>query len=181
MNFRNLLMGAAVSVAALSLAAAANAAAPDTQTATTSSDATVLRPITISDGGVALSFGKIVKPRTSAGNGTVTITNAASPGISATGEIVLLGSYTRPTYTIQGEGTQTYTLTVPATFALAGPSSSSLTVTLNPSMATGSHTFGGTLGSAATDLLYIGASVPITDATTSGAYSGSYDVTVAYN
>ena len=182
MNFRNLLLGAAVATAAMSLGAAANATAPNTQTATVTGAAKIIRPITISATGT-LDFGTIVKPRTGGTNGVVTISNAVTAARTMTGDLVAVGStFSRPVYTIGGEGGQTYNLTVPASFTLTGPASSTITVTLNPSMTVGTNTFSGaTLGNGDTATLYMGASIPVADTTTTGAYTGTYDVTVTYN
>jgi len=181
MNLRNFLVSAAVATAAIAAGTAALADAPNTQTATVSGAAKIIRPITISAAG-SLDFGTIVKPRTGGTAGTVTISNASTATRTPSGDLVTVGSsFSRPVYTIGGEGAQNYSLVVPASFDMTGSAGGTLTVTLTPSMAAGNHTFTGTVGSGATDTLYMGASIPVSDTTTSGAYSGSFDVTVTYN
>lgn len=181
MNLRNLTVSAAVAVAALSIATAASAQA-NTSTANVSGAAKIIRPITITATGT-IDFGTIVKPRSDGTAGVVTVTNAATADRTKTGDVVLLGStFSRPVYTITGEGGQSYTLTVPANFSMSGPSSSSLTVTLLPDLSTGTRTFNGaTLGNEASETLRVGASIPVSKDTVPGAYAGNYDVTVTYN
>jgi hypothetical protein len=180
MNLRNLLVSAAVATAALATAGAASAAAPNTASVTANGSATIIRPISIAVSG-ALDFGTIVKPNTGGTAGTVSISNAASsPSRTPTGDLVTVGStFSRPDFSITGEGGQSYNLTI-GTLALTS-GSNTLNVTLSPSIAAGTNTLGGALGSSQTDHLYIGGSIPVSDTTASGAYSGSFQVTVTYN
>ena len=181
MNLRNLLVSAAVATATLAAGSAAMAAAPNTQTATVNGSANIIRPITISAAGT-LDFGTIVKPRSGGAGGTVIIGNAQTASRTPSGDLVLVGgAFSRPVYTIGGEGGQNYSLVIPTSFNMAGSAGGSLTVTLNPSMTAGSNSFTGAIGSAASATLYMGASIPVDENTTSGAYSGSFDVTVTYN
>lgn len=140
--------------------------------------AKVFRPISIAQS-TALAFGKIVRP--SSGSGTVSI--AAATGVrslTGTGASGLSSPVpTRATYTVSGEGGQAFSLTVPASFQMTGPGTP-LTVTLS-STASGAKTLSSVVGSAGTLAFSVGGSFPITSTTVSGAYQGSYAVTVQYN
>lgn len=174
-TLRNILIGA--SAAAL-LAGFAGAASAADATATTS--VTVLRAITIAKD-ADLAFGTIVRPAAPA---TVTLNTAgAVSGVTTVG-----GGTTAAQFTVNGEGNQTFSIAEVAT--LAGPSASSLTLTLSKIATTGSVSTGvaggtgtldGSLGGAGVAVIKYGASFPITATTTTGAYTGSLTVTVDYN
>ena len=140
--------------------------------------ASVFRPIALS-GATGLAFGKIVRPST--GTGTVTVNNATGVrSVTGTGAIGLNSpTPSRASYSVSGEGGQVFSLTVPASFSMTGPGPA-LTVTLTPT-ASGSQTLSSALGSAGTFSFGVGGSFPISSTTTTGAYSGSYGVTVQYN
>jgi hypothetical protein len=140
--------------------------------------ANVFRPIALS-GASNLAFGKIVRPRS--GTGTVAV-NATTGARTVTGTGVLgLNSPapSRAAYSVSGEGGQLFSLSVPASFSMTGPGPA-LTVTLT-STASGSQTLSSAVGSAGTFSFGVGGSFPISSTTTTGAYTGSYGVTVQYN
>jgi len=175
---RNLLTGA-MSVAAVSaIATAACAQASDSQT--TTSTGTIFQPIVLTKNS-DLSFGTVVRP--TSGSGTVTI--AASNGarsLTGSGALITGGpnvAAARAAYTVVGEGGQTFSISVPANMNMAGPSSSSLAVTLTPTATTGA--LSNALGASGTQTFGVGGSIPISNTTVSGAYSGTFNVTVAYN
>jgi len=164
-------------VAALT-ALAVPARAQNSASSTTATTATVIRAITITPGGTALTFGTIVE--NGAGPGTAVVdatTGARSYTGGVTGTPGTSGS--NAVYTVGGEGGQAFSTTVPATFTLAGPSSSSLTVTT--STTTLPTALSGSLGAAGTASFSVGGSIPILATTTTGAYTGNLTVTVAYN
>jgi hypothetical protein len=140
--------------------------------------AKVFRPINIAQA-TGLSFGKVVRP--SSGSGTVSI-NAASGvrSVTGTGTVGLSSpAPTRASYTVSGEGGQAFSLSVPTSFTMTGPGTQ-LTVSLVPT-ASGAQTLSSALGSAGTFGFGVGGSFPITSSTVSGAYQGSYSITVQYN
>jgi hypothetical protein len=141
--------------------------------------ANVFRPIALS-ASTGLAFGKIVRPST--GTGTVAVDNATGARtVTGTGAIGLSSpTPTRASYTVSGEGGQVFTLSFPTSFQMTGPGPA-LTVTLNPTTPSGSKTLSSTLGSAGTLAFQMGGSFPISSTTTTGAYSGSYTVSVTYN
>ena len=87
---------------------------------------------------------------------------------------------TRATYSMTGEGGSGHLGHRPrVNFTMNGPSASTLVVALNPSTLP-TH-LGGTIGSAGTATLGVGGTFNLPSTQTSGAYSGSYTVSVAYN
>ena len=123
-----------------------------------------------------LQLGVIIRPATS--SGLVLINN--STGLrtaSGTGTPGLLPGLPvgRALYTITGEPSTTFTITVPASVVMAS-GANNLTVTLTKT-ATGSQTMpaGGTLD------LGVGSSTPIASTTPQGDYSGTFTVTITYN
>jgi len=173
---RILLIGAVAATAAGGSAfAQASASQPTTATGT------IFQPILLGKSS-DLSFGTVVRPIS--GNGTVTI--AASNGQRAlTGAGALLNSGPnaapgRATYTVTGEGGQTFSVTVPANFNMSRTGGSeTLQVTLTPTITSG--TLSGALGASGTMAFGVGGSMPISNTTASGAYTGTFNVIVAYN
>lgn len=128
-----------------------------------------------------LAFGRIVKP---VSGGAVTVALAASDAtrtVPAGVAWMNLPVSTRAAYSISGEGGQTVAITVPSTFTMAGPSSSSLTVTTNTFIVGGNSLLSSILGNAGSLNFFVGGSFPISPTTRNGTYSGTFAVTVAYN
>lgn len=167
-------------VGAAMLAALATPAFAQTNQVTTTGTTTIIRPVTISKA-TDLVFGRIVRPTT--GTSTITIANNSNSSVeSGAGDALVLGGITtsRATYTINGEGAQVVNVTVPATFDMTGPGT--ITVTLLDDLPVSNQvTLSNALGAAGSAALNIGGSFDVTDATVTGAYSGTFDVTVAYN
>lgn len=164
----------ALSIGAL---AAAEPAYAQSATASASSSATLLRPVALS-ATANLAFGRIVLP--SSGTGSVSIANSADT-VSASGGAVALagGSPSRAAFSVSGEGGQAISVSVPATVTMTGPSSSTMVVTLSSSVASSTN-LSGSLGAAGSATFYVGGSFAPTSTTTTGAYSGTFTVTVAY-
>ena len=137
--------------------------------------ATIIRSIAIAKTS-DLVFGRIAKPVI--GLGTVTI-DATSGARTTTGAQGLDSpTPTRAAFNVTGEGGQTFTVTVPATFQMTGPRT--MTVTTSSS-AGGSPTLGGALGAQGSLAFGVGGSISVDATTPPGDYSGSFTVTVAYN
>jgi hypothetical protein len=138
--------------------------------------ATVIRGLSISKTS-DLVFGTVAKP--SSGSGTVAI-DAVSGARTLTGGAVGLGSPTptRAAFSVTGEGGQTISVTVPASFQMTGPQPITVTTT---NSATGSLVLSGALGSAGSYAFGVGGSAPVAFNTPDGNYTGSFTVTVAYN
>ncbi len=177
MNIR-LLAIAAIAVSGVSSAALAQASSSQTTTST----GTIFQPIVLAKN-TDLSFGTVVRP--AAGSGTVVIA-AADGARSLTGSGALItgpGSQSAPgraTYGVTGEGGQAFSITVPANFNMTrSGGAETLAVTLTSTATTG--TLSGALGSSGTLAFGVGGSIPIANTTATGAYTGTFQVTVQYN
>ena len=164
-------------VAALAVGAVAGPALAQSSSVTTNGTTTIIEPVTIAQNS-ALSFGTIVRP--TSGSSTITIGTGADT-VSTTGSAIALGGTTsRARYTLTGEGGQVVSITMPASFNMSKSGATDLAVTLTRNPA-GNATLSGTAGSTGTAALDIGGSFPISSTTMTGAYSGSFTVSVAYN
>ena len=160
---------------AISAPAFAQSSATQSTTATTK----IIQPIQLAKD-TDLAFGSVVKPN----SGSNTVAIDASNGtreLTGGGDGALAPSTSgRATYTVTGEGGQTFSITAPATFDMTRQGGSeTLTVTVAKSGETG--TISGSLGASGTATFGVGGSFPVASTTTSGSYSGAFDVTVAYN
>ncbi len=124
-----------------------------------------------------LVFGRIALP--SAGAGTVTIDPVTGVRTVTGGTPLGATAPSRANFTVSGEGGQTFSVTVPATFQLTGPTPPLTVTTTNSAGPT--PTLSAALGAQGTFDLGVGGSFPIDATTTVGDYSGSFIVTVAYN
>jgi spore coat protein U-like protein len=175
------LLIAAAAAAVLLSAASAALAGPDTSSVSATGAVKIIRPITVSVSGT-LDFGTVVRPAGAGTSDTVTITNAAtSPtrSLSTNNAAVVGTNFSRPDFSISGEAQQNYNLQISTLTLTSG--TNTIAVTLYPSLAAGTHTLSGTYPAAATDHLYVGGSIPVSDSTASGSYTGSFTVTVTYN
>ena len=137
--------------------------------------ATIIRSITLSKVS-DLVFGRVAKP--AIGNGTVTI-DANSGARTLTGAQGLNPpTPTQASFSVSGEGGQTFSVSVPATVQMTGPAPMTVTTT---SSAGATAMLSSGLGAAGTFVFGVGGSVPINAATLNGDYSGSFIVTVTYN
>jgi hypothetical protein len=154
----------------VSISASSAFAQVNTSTATANGSTTIIQPITIAKN-TDLAFGRIVRPAT--GSGTVTIANTADTVATSGGAVALASTTSRAKFTITGESGLNATLTVPSTLTLSS-GANNLTVALTPD-----QTSPLTLGASST-ILFVGGNFPVTNTTVSGAYTGTFDVTVAY-
>lgn len=176
MSNKFLIAAAAAFVAAV----ASPVFAQSTASTTGTGSITIIRPITITKT-ADLAFGTVVRPSTGAGTAVISNTGARS----VTGGVVALSSGATPTaaaFTVAGEGGQSISVTVPATFTM-NAGSEVLTVTTTNSLAgsASAQTLSNALGAAGALAFTVGGSVPIASTTVSGVYSGSFTVSAAYN
>lgn len=177
-----------VSIAAVVAAAAAglgsSAWAQATASQPTTATVTIFRPITLTKN-TDLSFGTVVRPVT--GSGTVTVSEVdGARSLSGSGALLNTGAPAtqaaagRATYTVNGEGGQTFSISVPANFNMTRTGGSeTITVILTPSSTTG--LLSNALGQAGTASFGVGGQIPISSSTAGGAYTGAFTTTVAYN
>lgn len=179
MKFQTQIVAAALLVSA---AGAPAFAGPETASASASSTAMIIQPITVTKDR-DMQFGTLVKPAT--GSGTVTIadggartlgTGIASPTSSATP--------TSAKFTIKGEGAQAMTVVVPASFNMANGSDTLTVTTSNDGSISSSgttKTLSGTLGSEGQYAVQVGGQITLDSTTATGVYTGSFQVTATYN
>lgn len=111
--------------------------------------------------------------------GTVVMTAASSAVLSATGGVtVISGTPTAGEFTVTGEGTQAFTITLPSDAAtLSGSVSGDLTVdnwTCSEPLTTAALS-GGTL------VFYVGGTLNVGAEAVAGTYTGTFNVSVDYN
>jgi len=175
-------------IAVLSTAAFAAHAAPtgngttDTASATINASGQIDRPIAVTKT-IDFNFGTLVRPST--GSGTAVIDTSGN--ISLTGGVTLVKSSTNSVkqgqFRVNGEPAQSITVSVPSTMTMSGPNSSSITVSLSPDHGTASEVLSGAQNDTADGTLVcnVGGTVPVSTATVTGQYTGSYTVSANYN
>lgn len=170
----------AAGVVALGIASANPAFAQATASANATGSTTIIQPVTVAKTS-DLVFGRVVRPTT--GSDTISITNASDTVTAAGGTAVPIATSgvttSRAKFTVAGEGGQTVSVTVPATFSMTG-SGNAIVVTLSGDK-TGSQALGGTLGTSSSIVVNVGGSFPLASTQATGAYSGSFTVSAAYN
>lgn len=167
------LAGLAAALVATTLAGSAAAQSSANTNATGSM--TLYQPIAITKN-TDLQFGTLIRP--GSGNGNVTI-DATSGGINATGGIgvVTSSTHSRATFTVTGESGMNFTVTTPQSFNMTrSGGSDQIQVMLASSMGGGQLS-----GSPGTANFGVGGQILISNGTPSGAYSGTFTITVAYN
>lgn len=165
------------------LVMAGGAMAQSNQTASSAASAIVIAPLTIAKTG-DLNFGNVVA---GAALGTVVLLPAGTR--SATGGTTFSagfpGTLSAAKFDLTGEGVYTYAITLPGTVTLSDTVSTPNTMT-----ATGFTVAAGTTGSVSGLIgtlagglgkLNVGATLNVGAAQVPGTYTGSFDVTVAYN
>lgn len=164
---------------ALACAFALGSAAPAVNgfaaSATSNADATVVAAIAIANN-VGLNFGKFA-----AGTGGTVVMSAASASTrSATGGVVLLTGTagTAAKFTVTGDSGATYAVTLPA--GTATLTRTGFTETMTAGTWTKSLAGAGTL-TGGTEIFYVGATLTVASAQVTGAYAGTFSVSVEYN
>jgi hypothetical protein len=168
-------------IGATALATAQTASAqPNTAAASVNGTATVVQPITLLKG-TDLAFGALVRP--TLGSNVVTIDSSSGQrSISGAGDGALAPSQTssRATYAVGGEGGAAFSITVPSSFTMTRTGGGeTLPVTLSASTLSGA--LSGSVGAAGSANFSVGGSLPMSSATVSGDYTGTFNVTVGYN
>lgn len=162
------------SVATLALSAALLSAGAAHAAGTTGSSASaeIVAAISIANT-VGLNFGQIAP---SASIGTVTI--ATNGNRSKLGGVTLANGTpaTASSFAVTGSASNTYAITLPSSTLITGPG-----VDMTVDGFGSSPDAIGTLSEEGTDTLLVGATLHVGVSQTAGAYSGSYNVTVAYN
>lgn len=146
-------------------------------TATSSASATILATLTI-ENDVPLNFGTIGPHATEAK--TVVVTNAgATTGSTATLYSSLGAPAAAGEFSITGTPNATFGITYPsATVNLSGPGTA---MTILSASWSGDLGTSSTLDASGNKTLNVGATLNVGIAQTPGDYTGSYDITIAYN
>ena len=152
------------------------AQAANTSTDTANGSVTIIRPLTITKNS-DLVFGRVVQPRT--GTGTVSIANNSNAVVVGAGAVALSGITTsRAVFTVDGEGGQVVTVSIPSTFNLT-KGVDTIAVTLTPDFGA-TVTLSNALAAAGTKVLNVGGNFNLPTTQASGAYAGTFAVTVTY-
>lgn len=171
---------AAVAAALAATAFAAPALAQSSGQATGTGAITIVRPLTVTKN-ADLRFGTVVRPASGAGSVAVSAAGART----VAGGVVGLASGDTPQaaqFTVDGEGGQSVSVTIPSTFTMAnGTDTLTVTTTNNLSGSAAAQTLSNSLGSAGTLAFRVGGSVPVASTSPSGVYTGSFTVSAAYN
>lgn len=158
--------------AVLSLAAVVPAAQAQTSQSASGSISVVSPPLVVAKT-ADLNFGTVAKP--GSGTGTITIpTNSDTP---QTANVTAQGTgQSRAAFTITGVPQANVNITVqsPMTLTRSG-GSETMSIPLQSSAA------GAQIGAGGTVTFYVGGTATLASSTVNGAYSGSFNVTVAYN
>lgn len=175
-EMKKLLASAAIAAGLLAGGSAFAQTAANTSNATASGSVTIVRLLTITKN-TDLAFGRIVRPRTG-GTGTVTLANSGNSVVASAGAVALASTTSRAQFTVDGEGGQVVTTSIPSTATLSS-GTNTLTVNLLPDFG-GTVTLSGALAAAGSSTLNVGGSFSLPDTQASGAYTGNFTVTVAY-
>lgn len=154
----------------------APAAGAQQNSATASANANVAIVAAISITRTAhLNFGDVVS---GASTGTVVLDASASPTRTATGGTTLGNSTTVSSgiYTVTGEGSSTYSITLPSSPVTLTSGGNNMTIDTFTSSPSGTGQL-----SSGTQTLYVGATLNVGANQPTGAYTGTFDVTVTYN
>ncbi len=143
--------------------------------ATANATATIIAPIAITNSS-ALAFGNIAVSATNPGTVTVAPDGTRTALNGATLPVVA-GTVGAATFTVTGEGTSSYAITLPATaVTLTGGGGGTMTVDTFTSTPSGTGTL-----AAGTQTVTVGGTLHVGAAQTPGNYTGSFTVTVNYN
>lgn len=157
------------------LSAPAFAQATDSKSTTAS--ITIIRPIVLTKV-TDLAFGTVTRP--TSGTNTITMsTSSDTPTTTTANSLVTGSSRSRASYTVSGETGQTVAISLSASTIQLTRSGGAETLDLTLDLAHSSDTLAGNAFSFGT--LYVGGAIDIPSSTVSGAYSGSFTTTVAYN
>jgi hypothetical protein len=166
-------------IIAVSVAFAGIAGAQElSDTATGTATATVITPIAITAGN-DLRFGSFSVDATNGG----TVSIAANGARTATASNIDLVTSTigAATFSITGQASATYAYTVANATLSNGTPADDMVATLQGSSTSTSNGASGALTGGGTDTITVFGSLAVAAGQTEGAYSGDFDVTVAYN
>lgn len=156
---------------ALTITAPAYAATGNTSTASGAAAANVITPIVLTHGSATLNFGSF----TTGTGGTVVVTATGSG--STTGDVGFVpgSSEAADAFTVKGDNNRSYSIsTTSGTVSNSGG-------TASMAFSTVASASSGTLSGTGTGAFTVGGTLTVVGNETAGAYTGTYDATVAYN
>ncbi|SFJ86601.1 DUF4402 domain-containing protein [Caulobacter sp. UNC279MFTsu5.1] len=174
-----MLVGATAALALTALAVPAFA--QSTASASGSGTATIIRGLSVTNN-ANLAFGTIVRPST--GSNSVVVSTAGARSITGGGDAVALGSTSSSAaqFTVAGEGGQSISVGVPASFSIVNGANSLLVTTSNDMVGSASaQLLSGSLGGSGSLVVNVGGSFPVATSTATGTYTGSFTVSSNYN
>jgi hypothetical protein len=154
--------------------------AAQSSTATANASATIVHPIAISKS-TDLVFGTLAVGAT---GGTVAISTGGVVTIGGAGNTISqppanTGNPTAAVFAVSGEASFTYAITLPTDGTVTLSDGASHTMAVNTFTSNPGTT--GTLSAGGTDTLNVGATLVVGDGQAPGSYTGTFNVTVAYN
>ncbi len=142
-----------------------------------SADGTIrlLTPISITKN-ADLRFGSVLTAN-AAGTVVIGVSNETDRNLGTYTDIAIGDAYGAAKFTVTGTASQAFKITLPTTVSLTGPGTA-LTVNTFTSDLVANE---GTLNTSGTKIVLVGAKITIPANQTGGTYSGTFNVTVAYN
>jgi hypothetical protein len=160
-------------LALIGLTLGSYAFAQNTDTKTANATARIITPISLSKT-ADLNFGDVVP---SGALGTVVVSPAGVRSATGGASLGSGAAVTAAAFTVSGQGSATYAITLPASTIVTKGGGVNMTVdtfTSNPS-GTGALSGGGSQN------LTVGATLNVAASQATGTYTGTFDVTVTYN
>jgi len=155
---------------AFAMAGPAFAGSGNTSTATGTATATIVAPIVLTHpASASLNFGRFTR-----GTGGTVIVTASGAGSVGSDVTFVPGSTTAAdSFTVAGDANRSYSIATTGGNVRSG--ATNLAFTTTPSAATG------TLSASGTGSFTVGGTLTVTGTAPTGAYTGTYSATVAYN
>lgn len=155
---------------AVATAGPAYAAPGNTSTATGTATATIVAPIVLTHpASASLNFGRFTRGT----GGTVTVTAVGAGSVGSDVTFVPGSTTAADSFTVAGDANRSYSIATTGGNVTSG--GTSLAFTTTPSAATG------TLSTSGTGSFTVGGTLTVTGTAPTGAYTGTYSATVAYN
>ncbi len=155
---------------ALTTASPAFAGSGNQSTATGTATATIVAPIVLTHPAIAsLNFGRFTRGT----GGTVTVTAAGAGSVGSDVTFIPGTTTAADSFTVAGDANRSYSIATTGGNVTSG--ATSLAFTTTPSAATAA------LSATGTGSFTVGGTLTVTATAPTGAYSGTYTATVAYN
>jgi len=168
------LLAASVAIATTSIYSTSLTAAT---VSTAGAQAVVLAPLTLAET-VALDFATVAGVT----GATSTVQILPAGGVNVTGGAISSGSPVPATFTVTGDATATFTVSLPASTLLStGGAEPDITVDAFTDSYGGTNGTPSTTGVAADSTFTVGATLNLADGQPSGTYTGTYSISVNYN